>query len=86
MYFCGRGEWEQLAELSKMASREALEWLVAHGVDLEECECGDEVAIEEVDLDGDFSLYVGGYWSDCSPVIVFRKGVVARWYRSGEWG
>jgi len=78
-------EWEELMELSHVESRKALEWLEAHGVDLEECDCGDEVYLKDVDLDGDFCLYVGGYWADFSPVIEFEDGHVARWWRSGAW-
>ena len=78
--------WEELMELSHMASRDALAWLTAHGVDLEDCDCGDGVELEDVDLDGDFVLYIGGYWCDCVPIIDFEDGHVVRWYRSGVWG
>ena len=79
-------EWEELMELSHVESRKALEWLVVHGIDLEDCDCGDGIGLEDVDLDGDFRLYVDGYWADFSPVIVFEDGRVARWYRSGACG
>ena len=78
-------EWKTLQELSHMETRQALDWLVAHGMDIDDCDCGDCVDLDDVDLDGDFTLYVTGYWSDFSPVIEFEDGHVARWYRDGAW-
>ena len=85
MYFTTDYEWSLLMELSHMDSRSALEWLTAHGVDLDDCDCGDDVGLEDVDLDGDFDLYIGGYWSDFAPHIEFEDGHVARWYRDDAW-
>lgn len=85
MYFTTDSEWSLLMELSQMDSRSALEWLTAHGVDLDQCDCGDELGLEDVDLDGDFELFLGGFWSSEVPVIEFEDGHVARWYRSASW-
>ena len=50
-------------------------WFVAHGEEEDDLEWDED----------DEMLHVGGYWSDCHPVIEFDDGKVARWWRSEAW-
>lgn len=86
MDFYSEKEWQLLKELSKMDSRSALEWLKAHDVDLDHDDlCGDGASLKDVNLNGDFTLFIGGFWSDGAPTIEFEDGHVARWYRGIYW-
>ena len=70
--------WDYMMQLKGMTCEEGMAWLAQtfEGEDLE----------VQDDGDGDFTVYVGGYYSDECPVVEFEDGYVARWYRAEAWG
>ena len=75
--------WERLHEIKGMSFAEVEEWLRKND---EEFDDDFEVEdLEDADEDEEVYGYVGGYWSDFTPVIVFVNGVVTKWFRTGAW-
>lgn len=75
--------WERLHEIKGMSFAEVEEWLRKND---EEFDDDFEVEdLEDMDEDEEVYGYVGGYWSNSTPVIVFVNGVVTKWFRTDDW-
>lgn len=69
-------KFEELVEIRRKGLAEVIEWLYAHNKCNFEC-------IHECEYD--YTIYIGGYWSDDCIVIELEDGVAVRWYRQGAW-
>lgn len=71
--------WERLHEIKGMTIEEVEEWLQVNDEDYD-----DDFEIDDIN-DDEIHGYVGGFWSDFAPVIVFENGRVTKWFRTGAW-